>query len=912
MKKGYKKLMACGLAAALMVTSLPELGFFGSKTASAAEGDGIYTVRSTNTSDIQVPDAPAEFRDLSAEEITQEAGTGWNLGNTLDAWTGDNYLTGETLWQNVVTTKAIIKSVHDMGFNTIRIPVTWGANINEDYSVMEQWMSRVQEVVDYAISEEMYVILNMHHDGARNDDPTPHGWLNVDGPDEDFDVVREKFNGIWTTIAERFKNYDEHLMFAAMNEVFGDDPLMDGNDKDHNTDCLGWKPQYGYTEEEKELLLIEFERIAQLNQDFVDVIRASGGNNDMRWIVVQPHNTMTYAVFDEELGFEMPVDTAQRIMLEVHDYDAFSLTNSVDEEVKNSWAQHFARLQSDFVEQGIPVVIGEYGFVGGEDARKASCEGVAYLLKKYSLIGCVWDNNSDFNGDNYKVIDRTAMKPSNGCVASLMRGFYNVTDPSKIVYKTEVIPMTEINLDVSSLDMKAGETQTLTAQAGAPADTNDVIVWSTSDANIASVYHGRIKANSPGTVKITAKALTGTAVKVVNVTVAPKELDDPTTDITTNYEAIELAKGQETYLTAETNNSEKVRYISDNETIATVSCDGRVLAKDNGSANIKVVTADGYSVTVPVTVKRAEMGNIADQLKLVIRAQYNSGSDDTYYGGVMTGSEFITIKSDGTYTLSLDTAVDLPQEAKDKGVTNLNGLGALYIYDYDVATQNAKKSEIPEDTMISYSSIKINGEELLLGETQDYYAVKGLIFDTGNPFNVWEGSVVQRDKYVVKSNAISFPAIENPTKIEITFSVKGYKEEIKPTEKPTSTPGNTVSPNVPKNTVAPSANPAGKKPAKVANVKLKAAKKKMTVTWKKQAGMKYKVAYSTSKAKLAKLKNGKVSAKGVKVVNATSAKKVIKKLKSKKKYYVKVCAYTTVKGKKAYGKWSAVKNKKVK
>lgn len=912
MKKGYKKLLACGLAAALMVTSMPDWGFSGSKTASAAEEEGIYTVRYSNTSDIAVPDAATDFQDLTAEEITQEAGMGWNLGNTLDAWTGENFLTGETLWQSVKTTKALIKSVHDMGFNTIRIPVTWGANINADYSVVEEWMSRVQEVVDYAISEDMYVILNVHHDGCRNDDPTPHGWLNVDGPDEDFDVVREKFSGLWTTIAERFKNYDEHLMFAAMNEVFGDDPLMDGNDKDHNTDCLGWKPQYGYTEEEKELLLIEFERIALLNQDFVDAVRASGGNNDMRWVVVQPHNTMIHAVFDEELGFEMPVDTAQRVMLEVHDYDSFSLSSSPNEEVKNSYAQQFARLQRDFVEQGVPVVIGEFGFVGTENVRRASCEGVGYLLKKYSLIGCIWDNNGDAGGDNYKVIDRTAMKPSGECVSSLLRGFYNVTDPSEISYKTEPIPMTEMEINASSLDLKAGETQTLTAQASAPAGTNDVIVWSTSDANIASVYNGQIKANSPGTVKITAKALTGTAMKEVNVTVSPKELDDPTTDITTNYETIELAKGQETFLTAETNNSEKVRYISDNESIVNVSCDGRVLAKENGSANIKVVTADGYSVTVPVTVKKAEVDNIAEQLRLVIRAQYNVGSDDTYYGGTMIGSEYITIKSDGTYTLSLDTAVDLPQEAKDKGVTNLNGLGALYIYDYDVASKNTKKSEIPEDTMISYSSIKINGEELLSEETQDYYAVKGSIFDTGNPFNAWDGSVVQRDKFVVKSNSISFPAIDNPSKMEITFSIKGYKEEIKATEQPASTPGNTVSPNVPKNTVAPSAKPAVKNPVKVGNVKLKAAKKKLTVSWKKQAGMKYKVAYSTSKAKLAKLKNGKVSAKGVKVVNATTTKKVIKKLKSKKKYYVKVCAYTTVNGKKTYGKWSAVKNKKVK
>ena len=940
MKKTFKKWMAYGLAATLFVTALSDLGtLYRGKTASAAEEEDFTVVNKSTTADITVPDAAAAFQDLTAEQIIQEAGIGWNLGNTLDAWTGNNFLTGETLWQNVTTTKALIKSVHDMGFNTIRIPVTWGANINEDYAFEEEWLSRVLEVVDFAISQVMYVMLNVHHDGCRNDDPTPHGWLNVDGSDEDFEVVREKFSGLWTTIADRFKNYDEHLMFAAMNEVFGDDPLQDGNDKAHNNDCLGWKPQYGYNDAEKELLLLEYERIGALNQDFVDVVRGSGGNNDQRWIIVQPHNTSIHAAFDAALGFEMPIDPADRIMMEVHDYDSFILSKATNENEKDSYAQQFARLKRDYVDKGVPVVIGEFGFTGKSD-RSTKFEGVGYLLKKYDMIGCVWDNNG---AGNYQVIDRVAMKPSDTCVAALMRGFFNVTDVSQIVAKAEIVPMTALEVDTDSVEVVAGETASVTAQASAPADTNDTIVWSTSNANVATVYNGKIQANAPGTATITAKALSGTAAQEIAVTVKPSVLDDPTTDINIEYENLSLLTGRELYVTPEiwpVNNEAEVKYVSENESVVNVSCDGRVLVKGIGSTNIIISTTDGKSVTIPVYVEKAPVdpNDITGDLRLVIRAQYNTGKDETYYGDTIMGSDVVGADADGTYTLTLDCAKDLPEAAAGKGVTNLNGLGALYIYDYDVAMGNAKKSNISADARVSYTSIKINGTELLTGETEDYNAVKGSIFDTGNPFNAWDGSVVPEDKISVKSNSISFPDIENPTQVEVTLKIKNFKGDATPTEEPseapseapsespsespsgTTTPGSpSVSPSTVPSvapstapSVAPTTQPKVNKPAKVAGVKLKVAKKKLTVSWKKQTGMKYKIAYSTSKAKLAKLKNGKVSAKGVKVVDSASAKKVLKKLKAKKKYYVKVCAYTTINGKKTYGKWSAVKNKKVK
>ena len=132
---------------------------------------------------------------MTAKEIVEEMGTGWNLGNTMDGHTG--FTPMETLWQPYETTKKLMTAVHDAGFNTVRIPVTWGNMIDDEngYAINEQWMSRVQEIVDYCVSQDMYCIINIHHDGAEQT-----GWLRVGATD--LGPVKEKFAGVWKTIAE--------------------------------------------------------------------------------------------------------------------------------------------------------------------------------------------------------------------------------------------------------------------------------------------------------------------------------------------------------------------------------------------------------------------------------------------------------------------------------------------------------------------------------------------------------------------------------------------------------------------------------------------------------------------------------------------------------------------------------------
>src|SRR5690625_1394909 len=150
------------------------------------------------------------MRDIPSIELMQEYNNGWNIGNTLDATnaslTGKSPEAFETAWGNPVTTKEMIKKVKDGGFNLIRIPVTWDEHLGEspNYEIEERWFNRVQEVVDYAYDLDLYVILNIHHEGWHF--PSK----------ENFDKAKDILTKVWTQIADRFKDYDERILFEAM------------------------------------------------------------------------------------------------------------------------------------------------------------------------------------------------------------------------------------------------------------------------------------------------------------------------------------------------------------------------------------------------------------------------------------------------------------------------------------------------------------------------------------------------------------------------------------------------------------------------------------------------------------------------------------------------------------------------
>lgn len=335
-------------------------------------------------------------REFTATDIFKDMKVGWNLGNSLDSVASGT--SAETAWGNPEVTESLIKEVKAAGFNTIRIPVTWVNHFGKepDYQINEEWMDRVEEVVQYVLDNEMYAIIDLHHDGMDY----PPSWLMPNPSDEE--VMMAKFTKLWTQIAERFKDYDEKLIFAGMNE------LHDGYDA----------PTQEY-----------YDMTNKLNQTFVDTVRATGGNNAKRILVVQAYNTnMTYALE----GMVMPTDTIEnRLMAEVHFYDPWSFAGEGKGSwgeggpANDSWGQEdwvdeiFAKMKAQFYDKGIPVILGEYGASvnvdGYSQSRLYYTEYITKAALDNGMLPIWWDNgnNKDTGGDAFGLFDRNTEKPFN-------------------------------------------------------------------------------------------------------------------------------------------------------------------------------------------------------------------------------------------------------------------------------------------------------------------------------------------------------------------------------------------------------------------------------------------------------------------------------------------------------------------
>jgi endoglucanase len=314
----------------------------------------------------------AEFRELSAEQLLSEMGAGWNLGNTLDGGHGRSGRTPseqERAWGNPSTTPEMIQLLVDTGFRTLRVPVTWQGFIGEapDYIIAVEFMDRVQEVVDYGIDRGLFVILNMHHE----DD-----WLFPS--EENYEAAKAKLTASWTQIAERFSGYSEKLLFEGMNE-----PRMKGHDYE-------WR---GGNAEARDV-------INRWNFAFVDAVRATGGNNDRRWLMVTTHAAASYE--PQITDFVMP--EGDNIAVSIHQYlpHSFALSpRSSNDEFDVDNIAHtrdindmFERLYKRFISQGIPVIIGEMGCINKDnlEARVTATRYYAELAASHG-IPCVWWDN---------------------------------------------------------------------------------------------------------------------------------------------------------------------------------------------------------------------------------------------------------------------------------------------------------------------------------------------------------------------------------------------------------------------------------------------------------------------------------------------------------------------------------------
>jgi len=693
---------------------------------------------------------PLPIRNLKQKKIIAEMGAGWNLGNTMEGHTG--FTPNETAWQSVKTTKELIKSVHDMGFNTIRIPVTWGNMIDDEdgYAIDETWMNRVQDIIDYCISQDMYVIINLHNDGAEQT-----GWLRVSS--DDIDTVYEKFEGVWTNIAERFKDYDEHLIFESMNEVGGEDNSEEGTA--HDTDV-----------------------IMNLNQIFVNIVRASGSNNSYRWLSVPGRMASIENITEKTFGFVMPKDTIKnRLFASVHykDYtfgasETLGVTSYSNESVIN-FARSLVKLKTKFTTQGIPVIMGEYSCINKDNPEERAYYAQTFTraCRLNGIVACYWDQGwydrtmtPDYSS---ALIDRTTGETIEAKVTdAIMRGTYlsaTKDDYMDIMKSPEVIPITGLKVSEEELVLEIGARKTITCESE-PSDTNDVILWKTEDETIATVFKGKVYARGIGTTTITAFTQSGSVEKVIAVRVMAKTTKVPCTIIITGSNKYEVAKDKSLFLNVTlipANTTDYITYKSSNEKVATVSTVGKVVGISAGITFITMTTSNGLTKTLKITV----IGKNANtRISLALNVYYN---DETlqYYNNEV--GENILINEDGQYTLSFDASKDLSEEAIAAGVTGLNNLTAIYIKDNKVTTGKTSKTPL-SSCDIMYDKIVVDGVELTVNQKKPKSALKESgVFDTNDPFNALDGSAV--DEVSVVNNILNMTTITNPQKIEVTFTI---------------------------------------------------------------------------------------------------------------------------------------------
>ena len=330
---------------------------------------------------------------LTALEATRLMGNGINLGNTLEACDNNvgiktnTPLSYETHWGQPKTTQAMIDGMKAAGFDTIRIPVAWMTNATHlyegDYTIDADYMDRVEEVVRYARKAGMYVIINDHWDG---------GWYGMFGSEsaETRALAMEAYKGMWQQIAERFRDYSDYLIFESANEELGG--RFDENSPLYCSDSV---VTY-LTDDERYALTNE------INQTFVDVVRATGGNNATRFLLIAGYSTDIDQTCDDR--FQMPKDTADsKLMVSVHYYDPWSYCGASSAVSATKWGkvsdyeymdQQLAKM-TKFTEAGYGVVIGEYGALPCSDGLKDNTLAyhTAFLdaCTKYDLTNCLWD-----------------------------------------------------------------------------------------------------------------------------------------------------------------------------------------------------------------------------------------------------------------------------------------------------------------------------------------------------------------------------------------------------------------------------------------------------------------------------------------------------------------------------------------
>lgn len=332
--------------------------------------------------------AAKEFSAKSGIEIARDMGFGWNLGNTLDA-TGNGLNAGlgtETVWGQPKTTKAMIDGLVRSGVKTIRIPVSWHNHIvnKENYEIDSSWMNRVKQIVDWAIDDGMYVVLNIHHDNATYAKTPMAAGSGFYPLKKDLTESEIYLTNVWAQISATFNNsYDEHLIFEVLNE-----PRLQGDKHEwwYDSNCSTCKEAMNCLNE--------------YNQLIVDTIRKSGGNNAKRFIAIPSIDCSPDASLSPD--FKMPKDPSNKLMAAVHMYTPYNFAMASPGDVtftdnhKSDISGTLNRLYTKYVSKGIPVYVGEMGATDKNNLkdREAWMDYFVTAAMEKSIPCMLWDNGS--------------------------------------------------------------------------------------------------------------------------------------------------------------------------------------------------------------------------------------------------------------------------------------------------------------------------------------------------------------------------------------------------------------------------------------------------------------------------------------------------------------------------------------
>ncbi len=345
-----------------------------------------------------VPDIDLPRMKLPGNEavaFVQKLQVGWNLGGALESYKDPfpgNDLTLESYWSGVTTTENVIDTVYASGYNTIRIPVSWHnhvTGVHDDINV--KWMDRVQEIVDWAIKRNLYVIINCHHD--LGDD-----FIKVTS--DGYARSAEYLTNIWTQIADRFASYDDHLIFEGMNEPRLVGSMYEWQFEESSIDCQD-----------------AADCINRLNQVFVDTVRSRGGYNTDRYLMIPSYAASPFSAVSNT--FRLPADTVlDRLIVSTHAYLPYTFAMDAQGEtlfmLNDTYLTDFIdgfmnQMYARFVANGIPVIIGEFGSVNKNNLQDRVNFTAYYVAaaRQHNMPCLIWDNAAFRNSDElFGLMDR--------------------------------------------------------------------------------------------------------------------------------------------------------------------------------------------------------------------------------------------------------------------------------------------------------------------------------------------------------------------------------------------------------------------------------------------------------------------------------------------------------------------------